>query len=65
MGSAPEGSGRPTSTRLGSSRRDARHHAMAKAMAALPEHPALIARPKKLATGAEKEEVKGGGGDFG
>lgn len=64
MGSAPEGSGRPTSTRLGSGRRDAGHRAMAKAMAALPEHSALIARPKKLATGAEKE-VKGGGGDFG
>lgn len=55
----------PAPAWLGSGHRDARHHATAKAIAALPEHPALIAHPEQPATRATKEEVKGWGGDFG
>lgn len=44
---------------------DAGHQAMAMAIAAVPEHPALIAHLEKQATGAKKEEVKGWGGDLG
>lgn len=43
----------------------ARYQVMAKAFAALPAHAELIARPKKLATGAEKVDVMGWRGDFG
>lgn len=49
----------------GSGCRGARQRVTAMATAPLPEHPALIACPEKPATGAEKEEVKGWGGDFG
>lgn len=37
---------------------------MAKAVAAVAEHPALVPHWDKLASRAGKEEVKGCGGDF-
>lgn len=55
----------PHPTRPGSGCCGARHQVTAKAIAALPAHTELIARPKKLATGAEKVEVMGWRDDFG
>ena len=48
----------PAPARLGPGCSGARHPAMAKAVAALPEHPVLIACPGKPETRPEKEKVK-------
>lgn len=60
-----QGVATPAPAWLSSSCYGAGHQAMAMAIAAVPEHPALIAHVEKPATGAKKEELKGWGGDLG